>query len=84
MFLDGKSSQEYPVNAKVPEGSIRGHIPFLIYIDDLPDDFVRNIAICADDTTPYSICDQASHLWQQFELAAELESDTGLGQEVAC
>ena len=31
------------------------------------------------------ICDQASDLWQQPELASELESDlrdTGLGQEV--
>ena len=35
----------------------------------------------------YSKCDQASDLWQQLELASELESDlgdTGLGQEVAC
>ena len=34
-----------------------------------------------------SKCDQASDLWQQLELAFELESDlldTGLGQEVAC
>ena len=35
----------------------------------------------------YSTCDQASDLWQQLELASELESDlrdTGLGQEAAC
>ena len=34
-----------------------------------------------------SKCDQASDLWQQLELASELESDlqdTGPGQEVAC
>ena len=32
-------------------------------------------------------CDQTSDLWQQLELASELEfdlQDTGLGQEVAC
>ena len=32
-------------------------------------------------------CDQASDLWQQQELASELESDlqdTGLGQDLAC
>ena len=34
-----------------------------------------NIAIYADDTTLYSRCDQASNLWQQLELASELESD---------
>ena len=34
-----------------------------------------DIAIYADDTTLYSKCDQASDLWQQLELASELESD---------
>ena len=28
-----------------------------------------------DETTLYSNCDQASDLWQQLELASELESD---------
>ena len=32
-------------------------------------------AICANDATLYSKCDQASDLWQQLELALELESD---------
>ena len=32
-------------------------------------------AIYADDTTLYSKCDRASNLWQQLELASELESD---------
>ena len=36
---------------------------------------IRDIAISADDTTLYSKCDQASDLWQQLELASELESD---------
>ena len=33
------------------------------------------LAIYADDTTLYSKCDRASDLWQQLELASELESD---------
>ena len=37
--------------------------------------FLCDIAIYADDTTLYSKCDQASDLWQQLELASELESD---------
>ena len=48
---------------------------------------ICDVAIYADDTTLYSKFDQASDLWQQVELASELESDlqdTGLGQEVAC
>ena len=75
MVLDRKSSQEYPVYAGVPQGSILGPTLSLLYINDLPDDVICNIAIYADDTTLYSKCDQASDLWQQLELASELESD---------
>ena len=39
-----------------------------------PDDVVCNIVIYADDTI-YSKNDQPSNLWQQLELASELESD---------
>ena len=46
---------------------------FLLYTDYLPD-VICNIAIYANDTTLYSKCDQASNLWQQLELASELES----------
>ena len=60
MVLDGKPSQEYPVNAAVPQGSIFGSTLLLLYINDLPDDVICNIAIYADDTTLYSNCDQAS------------------------
>ena len=75
VVLDGKSSQEYPINAGVPEGSILGPTLFLLYINDLSDEFISDIAIYADDTTLYSKCDQASDMWQQLELASELESD---------
>ena len=75
MVLDGKSSQEYPVNAEVPQGFILGPTLFLLYINDLPDNGICDIAICADNTTLYPNCDQASDMWQQLELASELESD---------
>ena len=77
MVVDGKSAQEYPVNTRVPLGSIIGPIFFLLYINDLPDDVICNIAVWADDTALYSKCDQVFDLWQQLELASELESDPG-------
>ena len=62
MVLDGNSSQEYPVNAGVPQGSILGRTLFLPYINDLPD-VICDIAIYADDSIDlYSKCDQASDL----------------------
>ena len=73
MVLNGKSSQEYPVNAGVPEGSILGLTIYLIYLNDLPN-FIC-ITIYAADTNPYSKRDQASDLCQQLELASEHESD---------
>ena len=64
VVLDGKSSQEYPVNAGVSQGSILDPTPFIKYINDLLDDVICNFAIYADDTTLYSNCDQAFDLWQ--------------------
>ena len=67
MVLDGKSSQDYPVNAGVPQGSILGPALFLLYISGLPDDVICDIAIYADDTSLNSKCEEASDLWQQCE-----------------
>ena len=51
VVLDRNSSQEYPVNAGVPQCSILGHPLFLLYINDLPENVICNIAIYAYDTT---------------------------------
>ena len=65
IVLDETSSQEYPVNARFPQG---GHIldltPFLLYINDLPDDLICNTAIYAGHTTQFFKCD----LYQKLEL----------------
>ena len=74
VVLDENTSQEYPVNVGVLQGSILGSA-LLLYINDLTDYVICNIASYADDNSLYSKCDQASDLWQQLELASKLESD---------
>ena len=75
MVLVGNSWQEYPVNAGVSGGSIFGGTLSLQYINDHPDDLICDTAMYVDGTTLYFKCDQGSDLWQQLELASELESD---------
>ena len=55
MVLDGNSSQEYPVNAGVPQWSILAPTLFQLYINDLRDDVISDIAIYADNTTVLSV-----------------------------
>ena len=64
VVLDGKSSQVSPVNVWVPQESILGHSFFLLYINNLPDVVICDIAIYADYITLYSKCDQVSDQWQ--------------------
>ena len=52
--------------------AILGSTLFLLYINDLPDNVICDIAIYADDTTLYSKCDQASDLLQQLEWLLHL------------
>ena len=45
MVLDGKPSQECPINSGDPEGSIFGRTPFLLHINDLSNDVIYYIDI---------------------------------------
>ena len=54
MFWNGRVyRKEYTVDAGVTQGSILGPSLFLLYLNDLPDDVICNIARYADDTTLY-------------------------------
>ena len=70
MVLDGKSSQEYPVSAGFPQGSILRSTNFLLYINNLLDEVMCSISIYADDTILFSKSNQLSDFWRQLDLAA--------------
>ena len=53
VVLNGKSSQEHPVNTGLPQGSILGPTIFVLYINDLPEVVICDIAICADHTVTH-------------------------------
>ena len=62
MVLDGKSLHKYSVNAEITQGSILGPAHFLLYMNELPDALICNIAIYTYDTTFYSKYNHVSDL----------------------
>ena len=62
VVLNGKSSQEYPVNTGVPQGSILGPTLFLLYINDLPDDVICSVILLSMLMILLSIISMIRHL----------------------
>jgi hypothetical protein len=53
VVVDGHTSNSCPVLSGVPQGSVLGPCPFLIYINDMPDTLKSNVRLFADDTIVY-------------------------------
>ena len=53
VVLDGESSTEVPVTSGVPQGSVLGHVLFLIFINDIPTGITSKLRLFADDTIIY-------------------------------
>ena len=54
VHANGVSSDTATINIGVPQGSVLGPLLLLIFINDLPDKILSQLAIYADDITIYS------------------------------
>ena len=55
VVLNGSSSEYYPIESGVPQGSVLGPLLFLVYINDLENYVKSKIKFFADDTMLFSI-----------------------------
>ena len=55
VVLEGQSSLTCSINSGVLQGSVHGPTLFLVYINDLPDNALSQLATYADDSSLYCI-----------------------------
>ena len=51
--VNGTHSEWANITSGIPQGSVLGHILFVLYIHDLPEDIVSNVYMFADDTNVF-------------------------------
>ena len=66
VLLNGQTSEWKPVNAGVPQGSILGPLFFLVYINDICSNLSTNVKLFADDTSLFSIVNDANKSFQNL------------------
>ena len=76
--VNGSLSSSKPVLSGIPQGSVLGHLLFVIYINDLPDKLCSSSLMFADDTKVFrEICSENDLECHQRDLAClEKWSDT--------
>ena len=71
VVLPGTSSSWASVNTGVPQGSIRGPLLFLVYINDIVENINSTIILFADDTSLYVIVDNPTDATEKFNSDME-------------
>ena len=71
VVLNGQSSTWLPVTAGVPQGSILGHLLFLIYINDLSNNLSSTTKLFADNASLFSIVNDVNS--PEFHLISGLK-----------
>ena len=66
VVLNGQTSDWAEVKAGVPQGSVLGPLLFLVYINDLPDGLKSNAKLFADDTSIFSVVNDANVSYNQL------------------
>ena len=74
VVLEGQSSPTFSVNSGVPQGSVLGPTLFLVYINDLPDTVLSQLAMYADDSTLFAISPDSSNSSRR-DVASALGQD---------
>ena len=66
---------KFPSMSWYPQGPVLDPTLFLLFINDLPDHVISQLAIYADDSMLYSCLGKTDDLFDMVELAANLEFD---------
>ena len=74
VVLEGQSSPTRSINSGVPRGPVLGPTLFLVYINDLPDNVLSQLAMYADDSTLYCVSPNSSST-SRGEVGASLNND---------
>ena len=64
VLLNRQTSEWKPVKAGVPQGSVLGPLFFLVYINDICSTLSTNVKLFADDTSLFSIVNDANKSFQ--------------------